>query len=135
MVRSPAMRFPLFVLAVGFAANIAEAASPVQGRWEIVMPSHPAFSGELVVDEQGRATFSGRMLGDPRTGQSRGYVSRAADTRVEFTLANEAEVVRIKCTIQSQDTLNCDDVATGRGLSNQYYMRRIGPGPTSLLPQ
>lgn len=125
------MRTILFVLALCLGG--AAAADPaLQGRWEIVMPSLPTFSGELAIDAEGRALFTGAVINDPRQARSRGYVSRLSETRAEITLTAGKTVSRIRCTIQSADVLNCDDVGSGGTISALYYMRRIGPGPVSL---
>lgn len=97
------------------------------------MPGNPGFSGELVVDAEGRVAFSGAVLNHDWIGRSRGYVSRLSEKTVEFTLTAGKTVGRIRCAIQSVNVLNCDDIDTGRDVSAQYYMRRIGPGPASLL--
>lgn len=127
------MRTILTALVMCLAAVTADAASPLQGRWEITMPSNPAFSGEIIVDAEGRATFSGAVLNSSWIGRGRGYVSRFSEKAVEFTLTTGETVDRIRCAVQSDGVLNCDDVGASRGVSAQYYMRRIGAGPASLL--
>lgn len=129
------MRGYLIGVVLGLLAGTAAAGSPLQGRWEIVAPSDPTFSGELVVDADGRAVSFGASLVTAKSYRSRGYISRLTDTKAEITLTGGAEVARIRCVIQSADTLNCDDMGTKGSGSPMYYMRRIGPGPASLLSE
>lgn len=129
------MRNILAALTLCLIATTAEA-TDLQGRWEITAPSHPDLSGDLLIDAEGRAVYAATSITRGRSYRARGYVSRLTDTKAEITLADADKApVRMRCVIQSPDVLNCDDMEHSGSTSSLYYLRRIGPGPVSLLPQ
>lgn len=97
------------------------------------MPTEPGFSGEILIDADGRVLFSGASVTLGKSIRSRGYVSLLTVARAEITLTAGKTVGRMRCFIESRDVLNCDDVESTGRIADPYSLRRIGPGPVNLL--
>jgi hypothetical protein len=124
------MRTILIALALCLAAEAAQAASPLQGQWQIDAPNEPNYVGVVLIDAAGRVIWdSPQDAGRPAN--FRGYVARAAPV-AEIVFTNSVDVVHTYCTVLSSDLLNCYNVRK-KGPSIPFMLTRIGPGPASLL--
>jgi hypothetical protein len=128
------MRMILIAVTLCLSVGEALAGSPLQGRWEITMPHDPGATGDLVVDAEGRVLLNGASATSGKSVHSRGYVSRLTGAKAEITLTDGDAVARMRCTLQSADVLDCDDVSR-YGVSATYSLRRVGPGPANLLTE
>jgi hypothetical protein len=128
------MRMILIAMTLCLPVADAIAGSPLQGRWEITMPHDPGASGDILVDAEGRAILNGTSTTSGKSVHSRGYVSRFTGGKAEITLTDGDAVARMRCTLQSADVLDCDDVSR-YGVSSKYSLRRVGPGPANLLTE
>lgn len=106
-------------------------AEGLQGRWKITDPADATYSGNLVVDAQGRAVVAGANASSDSKGM--GYVERAG-SNVSIVLTDRKVVSRIRCVLQSRDILNCETSAYGI-VSGMYYMRRQAPSPDEIVMQ
>lgn len=123
------MRTILTALALCLAAATAEAASPLQGQWQISAASAPDYVGMVLIDAEGRVTWdSPKDTGRPA--YFRGYVARAQPIEIVFT--NSIDVVHTHCTMLSADLLNCHNVRR-QAPPVPFVLTRVGPGPVSLL--
>jgi len=123
----------LAVLLCIIAVDAEAADHRLRGFWNIEAPSDPGFSGQITIDAEGRAAFRGSSVTLGKSAQSRGYVSLLIDTKAEITLTDGKVAARVRCEIQSPNVMNCDDVGAEGRVSPLYTLRRVGPGPSSLL--
>lgn len=118
-MRTVALALVLLCCASGLRAENVS----LQGRWNITAPTNDTYSGDLVVDPDGRVVATGTTA--TRSGTWIGYVERSEASRIVIVLTDHKTVLRIRCVRPSRDLLNCDNAsADERQVSGMYYMRR-----------
>ena len=103
--------------------------SQLQGRWQIRMPSRPAYNGLALIDAEYRSTWD-----DGYGPQLHGYVAHIHSVEVELIFTDGVGVILALCTIQSSDLLPCEHRYHDGGVSNSFVLTRTGSGPKTLLP-
>lgn len=118
-MRTAALALVLLCCGAGLRAENVS----LEGRWTITAPTNGTYSGDLVVDPDGRAVATGTTA--TRSGTWIGYVERTGPSKIEIVLTDHKTVLRVRCIRPSRDVLNCENTsADGSAVSGMYYMRR-----------
>ena len=101
-----------------------------RGHWEGTIPGYPGYTGAILIDSELRTTW------DDGYGHGwRGYVAHVDSTKVEFIITGGNAVAHADCMIESSDFLHCAlRYVDGRVAKNPTFLKRVGPGPKSLMP-
>ncbi len=91
------------------------------GHWKITAPNDATYSGDLLVDADGRAVMAGTSA--TRSGHLLGYVERGGPS-ISIVLTDRKGVWHIRCAHETRDVLNCDTRSANGDVSSMYYMRR-----------
>jgi len=103
----------------------------LRGQWDMSAAADPTYTGIMLVDAQHRATFD--ASGAHGRAQSRGY-AKFDGARVEIILTNGTAVSRFVCAALSSDLLECRAIMADGRFTVPSILKRIGPGPVSLMP-
>jgi hypothetical protein len=87
----------------------------LQGRWQIRMPSRPAYNGLALIDAEYRSTWD-----DGYGPQLHGYVAHIDSVEAELIFTDGVGVILALCTIQSSDLLHCEHRYRDGGVSNSF---------------
>lgn len=107
--------------------------APLQGQWQVRLPSDPKYVGVVLIDDMGRATWDS-PADTGRPARFVGYIAHRDEQRVEIVFTDKRNVARTNCARQSPTALYCYNLRQGMPPTEGFMLVKIGPGPASLMP-